>query len=246
MKKMSLEERKKWYEDHLADLYLRTWHGMFDRQVELAKHGYINLAISDDMNVKIKLDIELVEGMMNHYYYGSAVTEQTLSKQEWLGCDLSELHAEIKDNDYETLVYCLIKDGKILKKYYSVGYAEGVDPLDINHIVGEAKKMNADGIYNVHNHPFKIVAWPGCSDTRIAQKEELKALENGLAYNYGVVSCEDYWDYAQLDLTRDKIDELCKEKYRLERKKEEEMCQKEKRMSTKDILEKIKEVAEKQ
>lgn len=246
MRKMSLEERKKWYEDHLADFYLHTWHEIFDIQVELAKHGHISLAVSNDMNAKIKSDIELVEDLTNQYYYGSAVTEQTLSKQEWLGCDLSDVHAEIKDNDYETLVCCLIKDGKIAKKYYSIGYSTGVDPLDINHIVDEAKKMNVDGIYNVHNHPFKLVAWPGCSDTRIAQREELKALENGLAYNYGVVSCEDYWDYAQLDLTRDKIDELCKEKNRLEREKEKEMYQKEKRMSTKDILEKIKEVAEKQ
>ena len=238
MRKMSLEERKKWYEDHLEQTTLRTWHGMIDTEVYCAKRVAYNEIIPNEIFLKNIIDD--VENLISQEYYGSAITEQTLCKQEWLGCDLTELHSEIKDNDYETLIICLIKDKQIIKKFISKGKAQRVTiNYDFDDIIKEAKELKADGIYDVHNHPFRLVAWPGRNDAYCASKEERKALDNNIPFNYGVVSCEDYWDYAQMGISKEEIIRIGREQSQKEFDAAEG-----KKLTSIEIAHKLKETAD--
>ncbi len=224
MRKMSIEERKEWHKNHLADHYLNLWRSEIENQVILAKDGCIHKNFTDALSMILTSND--IEDLTNMFYYGAPVIEQVLCKQEWLGCDLSDLHAEIKDNNYETGIYCLIKNNQIIKTYYIKGYTHMVpNTLDFDKIVSDAKKLNAEGIYHAHNHPCTLAAWPSSiGDTTIAKKQETEASKNGLLYNWGVVSCEDYWDYEQMNLNYDVIKKYCKERYNQEEKATNNTC----------------------
>ncbi len=240
MERMSLEEREQWYKNHLEEIVLRVCHGRVEDAVYCAKM----IGFSENIPDEFYLDeiIWPIENEIRQHYYGSAITEQVLCKQEWLGCDLSEAHNEIKNNNYETAIHCIIKDKKIVKKFYSKGTAESVKmKYAFDDIINEAKELNADGIYHFHNHPIVLAAWPSENDVRIASKESTKALKNNLLYNYGVVSCKDYWDYNQINLSDEEIIKKDEERFF----KENEVA-KDIKMSLADIARKLKEVTDKQ
>ena len=240
MRKMSLEERKKWYEDHLEQIASRVWHATIESEIHGAKVAGCDEIIPNDYYLKII--IFTAESLICQEYYGAPITEQTLCKQEWLGCDLTELHSEIKDNGYETAIHCLIKDEKIIKSFYSKGSFDNVKiAYSFDDIIKEAKELKADGIYHVHNHPASLVAWPGSFDMIMKSKEEAKALEAGLKYNYGVVSCEDYWDYVQVNLPDEEVVRRDKERFNKEAKAAEG-----KELTSAEVARKLKETAENQ
>lgn len=246
MRKMSLEERKKWYEDRIEKIYLKNCYFWHEYDILIFKQGLVSKL--DESDTMAKLRDESTIGCINSTLQAEPYIEQFLHKQEWLGCNLAELHFEIEDNDFESFVICLIKDAKIIKKYSKKGYTSFVEAIDFSTVINDAKKMKADGIYNVHNHPCKISAYPSKLDIKNMSREKSEAEKAGFKYNWGVISCEDYWDYEQYGKTNIEISEMIDEVGSIKRKAEKELEAEGKYFSLShlEILQKIKEVAEKQ
>ena len=79
-------------------------------------------------------------------------------------------------------------------------------------------------------------------------REKSEAEKAGFKYNWGVISCEDYWDYEQYGKTNIEISEMIDEVGSIKRKAKKELEAEGKyfSLSHHEILQKIKEVAEKQ
>ncbi len=240
IKRMTYEERVKWHEEHLADAYSFVWTQQQEITLGCALNGYVG-EYSDSKLINDQ-NFELVKFELNNFLYSSPYKEQNICKQEWKNCDLKDIHEELRYNPYETGIFCLIKDGRICKKYYLKGFASFISEKVKIEYFDEAKEMGAS-VYHLHNHPSSLAAIPSNGDLNEYKRLLKHAEEKNIPINFGIISNEDYWDYEQ---GGENFEEIMKAKDKMhELILVSRECDNRKELSMHEILLKIKETATK-
>lgn len=108
----------------------------------------------------------LYEGLLkaNKFDYKSMI-HSTYDCKETIGkLNLKPYLKRIRNNDYETLIYLLIKNNKVIREYSYAGNSQRVTAgkNEVRRIIKEARDLKAS-LYDVHNHPMCIAAIPSCA-----------------------------------------------------------------------------------
>lgn len=120
----------------------------------------------------------------------SSMIHKTSNSKEVIGkINLKPYLNKIRTKDYETNIVLLIRNNKVLKEYYFTGNSQRIKiNLDERkRIVKEASELKAS-IYEVHNHPMSIAAYPSCA---FLGKKKLVRADIGARYDIGKL-CQRY------------------------------------------------------
>ncbi len=96
IKRMTYEERVKWHEEHLEEIFLAHWNDEV-----FITYQSMSADSLEDMKGALQLCKLGVEIGVNRFLRYRPHYEQNLHKEEWLGCDLTLVHELLRRNNFE-------------------------------------------------------------------------------------------------------------------------------------------------
>lgn len=194
---MTLEERKNWLEKNRNEI--------LEHQRKVDEDSFYNMLKDTDEKQRWTNHFGHEPTIEDWYTLmeTNTILENTFLNKPLSECsekineiDLKETLAKIRKQEIEHLIVLLIKDGEIVKEYEYQGRPGSVPIKDeqFKEMAKEAKRLNAN-IYDVHNHPFRIVANASHGDKNVIDKRFRPICEKyGVKIlDWGVVTECDYY-----------------------------------------------------
>lgn len=168
----------------------------------IMKKGYSQHEIKEIINEKIMFPKTFDEIWAEEKEQKILSEWQTKVKLDYAGCNeivdtifLKETLDSIRYNEYESQIFLLINNKKIIKTYLITGKEQQVAVREdvLKTILNEAIEQKCD-IYNVHNHPWHLVANPSEADIIAKDKYKELAKENDIMLiDFAIVTQFDYY-----------------------------------------------------